>query len=72
MGSATSVRSDANIVQVDPFESAIKRSKAVAKLKNSRYRIHVQGAFFLAGAPRSSQMQQGIVEGPMTEGKSKN
>lgn len=44
MGNVGQERSDANIVQVVPFDSAIKCSGAVAKLSNGRFRLYVKGA----------------------------
>jgi Ca2+-transporting ATPase len=44
MGSVSQERSNANIVQVIPFDSAIKCSGAVAKLNDGRYRLYVKGA----------------------------
>lgn len=44
MGSLSTERSNANIVQVVPFDSAIKCSAAVAKLEDGRYRMYVKGA----------------------------
>ncbi|KAH7398221.1 calcium transporting P-type ATPase-like protein [Pyrenochaeta sp. MPI-SDFR-AT-0127] len=44
MGSVAQERSNANIVQVVPFDSAIKCSAAIAKLSDGRYRMYVKGA----------------------------
>ncbi|KAF2129269.1 calcium-translocating P-type ATPase [Dothidotthia symphoricarpi CBS 119687] len=44
MGNLTQERSNANIVQVVPFDSAIKCSAVVAKLDNGHYRMYVKGA----------------------------
>ena len=44
MGNLAEERSNANIVQVVPFDSAIKCSGAVAKLADGRYRMYVKGA----------------------------
>lgn len=44
MGNLTQERSNANIVQVVPFDSAIKCSAVVAKLSNGHYRMYVKGA----------------------------
>jgi Ca2+-transporting ATPase len=44
MGNVAQERSNANIVQVIPFDSAIKCSGAVAKLNDGRYRLYVKGA----------------------------
>ncbi|KAL1641563.1 plasma membrane calcium [Didymella pomorum] len=44
IGSLSEERSNANIVQVVPFDSKIKCSAVVVKLSNRRYRMHVKGA----------------------------
>jgi len=44
MGSLSTERSNANIIQVIPFDSAIKCSAAVAKLEDGRCRLYVKGA----------------------------
>jgi len=44
MGNVAQARSNANTVQVIPFDSAIKCSGAVAKLNDGRYRLYVNGA----------------------------
>jgi Ca2+-transporting ATPase len=44
IGSLSEERSNANIVQVIPFESKIKCSAAVVKLTNGHYRMYVKGA----------------------------
>jgi len=44
MGNVAQERSNANIVQVIPFDSAIKCSGVVAKLNDGRYRLYVKGA----------------------------
>jgi Ca2+-transporting ATPase len=44
MGNVGQERSNANIVQVIPFDSAIKCSGAVAKLRNGLFRMYVKGA----------------------------
>ncbi|KAH6614024.1 calcium transporting P-type ATPase-like protein [Boeremia exigua] len=44
MGHLGEERSNANIVQVVPFDSAIKCSAAVAKLADGHYRMYVKGA----------------------------
>lgn len=44
MGSVSQERTNATIVQVVPFDSAIKCSGAVAKLADGRYRMYVKGA----------------------------
>ncbi|KAF2630934.1 calcium-translocating P-type ATPase [Macroventuria anomochaeta] len=43
-GNLAEERSNANIVQVVPFDSAIKCSAAVAKLSDGTYRMYVKGA----------------------------
>ncbi|KAJ4379758.1 plasma membrane calcium [Didymella sp. IMI 355093] len=44
MGNLAEERSNANIVQVVPFDSAIKCSAAVIKLADGQYRMYVKGA----------------------------
>ncbi|OAL54257.1 calcium transporting P-type ATPase-like protein [Pyrenochaeta sp. DS3sAY3a] len=44
MGNLSEERSNATVVQVVPFDSAIKCSGAVAKLNDGRYRLYVKGA----------------------------
>jgi Ca2+-transporting ATPase len=44
MGSVITERSNANIVQVVPFDSAIKCSAVTVKLEDGRYRMYVKGA----------------------------
>jgi Ca2+-transporting ATPase len=44
MGSLQTARANATIVQVVPFDSAIKCSAVVAKLGDGRYRMYVKGA----------------------------
>ncbi|KAF1828483.1 calcium ATPase [Decorospora gaudefroyi] len=44
MGNVAQERSNANIVQVIPFDSAIKCSGAVQKLNDGRFRMYVKGA----------------------------
>ncbi|ORY19018.1 hypothetical protein BCR34DRAFT_595845 [Clohesyomyces aquaticus] len=44
MGSVSTERSNANIAQVVPFDSAIKCSAVTVKLENGRYRMYVKGA----------------------------
>ncbi|KAF2788731.1 calcium-translocating P-type ATPase [Melanomma pulvis-pyrius CBS 109.77] len=44
MGSLNIERSNANVVQVVPFDSAIKCSGVVVKLDDGRYRLYVKGA----------------------------
>ena len=44
MGPVQTERSNANVVQVVPFDSAIKCSGVVVKLDDERYRLYVKGA----------------------------
>lgn len=44
MGSLSTARANANIVQVVPFDSSIKCSAVTAKLADGRYRVYVKGA----------------------------
>jgi Ca2+-transporting ATPase len=44
MGSVGTERSNANVIQVVPFDSAIKCSAIVVKLDDGRYRMYVKGA----------------------------
>jgi Ca2+-transporting ATPase len=44
MGSLQTARANASIVQVVPFDSAIKCSAVAAKLADGRYRLYVKGA----------------------------
>jgi Ca2+-transporting ATPase len=44
MGNVAQARTNFNIVQVIPFDSAIKCSGAVAKLNDGRHRLYVKGA----------------------------
>ncbi|KAF2645365.1 calcium transporting P-type ATPase-like protein [Massarina eburnea CBS 473.64] len=44
MGSLTTERSNANVVQVTPFDSSIKCSGVTVKLNDGRYRLYVKGA----------------------------
>lgn len=44
MGNVSQERSNANVVQVIPFDSAIKCSGSVVKLNNGQYRMYVKGA----------------------------
>jgi len=44
MGSLRTARANATIVQVIPFDSAIKCSAVTAKLADGRYRLYVKGA----------------------------
>ncbi|OAL03972.1 calcium-translocating P-type ATPase [Phaeosphaeriaceae sp. SRC1lsM3a] len=44
MGNVAQERSNANIVQVVPFDSSIKCSGVVVKLRDGRYRLYVKGA----------------------------
>ncbi|KAF2275565.1 calcium-translocating P-type ATPase [Westerdykella ornata] len=44
MGSLSTERSNANIVQIVPFDSSIKCSAVVERLGDGRYRLYVKGA----------------------------
>lgn len=44
MGSVSTERSNADVVQVTPFDSAIKCSAICVKLNDGRYRLYVKGA----------------------------
>jgi len=44
MGNVSQERSNANVAQVIPFDSAIKCSGAVVKMNNGQYRMYVKGA----------------------------
>jgi Ca2+-transporting ATPase len=69
MGSVSQERSNANIAQVIPFDSAIKCSGAVAKLSDGRYRMYVKGAseILLAMCDKIvTDAQKELVEAPMT------
>ncbi|KAF2201261.1 calcium transporting P-type ATPase-like protein [Delitschia confertaspora ATCC 74209] len=44
MGSVSTERSNANLVQLIPFDSSIKCSGVVIRLENGRYRLFVKGA----------------------------
>jgi Ca2+-transporting ATPase len=70
MGDVAQERSNANIVQVIPFDSAIKCSGAVAKLNDSRYRLYVKGASeILLGqcSKMVTDVATGLADAPMTE-----
>jgi Ca2+-transporting ATPase len=70
MGDVAQERSNANIVQVIPFDSAIKCSGAVAKLNDSRYRLYVKGASeILLGqcSKMVTDITTGLTDAPMTE-----
>jgi Ca2+-transporting ATPase len=70
MGNVGQERSNANIVQVVPFDSAIKCSAAVAKLSDGRYRVYVKGAseILLAKCDKIvTNASKELIEGPMTE-----
>ncbi len=63
-------RSNANIVQVIPFDSAIKCSAAVSKLDDGRYRLYVKGAseILLAKCNRIvTDAAKELMEAPLTE-----
>ncbi|KAH9874451.1 hypothetical protein IAQ61_003640 [Plenodomus lingam] len=69
MGNVAQERSNANIVQVIPFDSAIKCSGAVAKLDDGRYRMYVKGASeILLGMCDKivTDASKELVEAPMT------
>ncbi|KAF3031983.1 hypothetical protein E8E12_003108 [Didymella heteroderae] len=62
-------RSNANIVQVVPFDSAVKCSAAVAKLSDGRYRMYVKGASeILLGKCDNivTDASKELIAGPMT------
>ncbi|KAF1945231.1 calcium transporting P-type ATPase-like protein [Clathrospora elynae] len=70
MGNVAQARSNANIVQVIPFDSAIKCSGAVAKLNDGRYRMYVKGAseILLAMCDKVvTDAAKELFESPMTE-----
>ena len=70
MGDLAQARSDANIVQVVPFDSAIKCSGAVAKLSDGRYRLYVKGAseILLAKCDKIvTDAAKELMEAPLTE-----
>ncbi|KAL6709997.1 plasma membrane calcium [Coniothyrium glycines] len=69
MGNVAQERSDANIVQIIPFDSAIKCSAAVAKIQNGRYRMYVKGASeILLGMCDKvvTDASKELIEAPMT------
>lgn len=69
MGNVAQERSNANIIQVVPFDSAIKCSAAVAKLNDGRYRMYVKGAseILLGMCNRIvTEASKELVETPMT------
>lgn len=69
MGNVAQERSNANIVQVIPFDSAIKCSGAVAKLNDGRYRMYVKGASeILLGMCDKivTDASKELIEAPMT------
>ncbi|KAJ4332815.1 plasma membrane calcium [Didymella glomerata] len=69
MGNLAEERSNANIVQVVPFDSAIKCSGAVAKLSDGQYRMYVKGASeILLGKCDNIVMDASkeLIAGPMT------
>jgi Ca2+-transporting ATPase len=70
MGNLAQERSNANIVQVIPFDSAIKCSGSVAKLNDGRYRLYVKGASeILLGKCDTivTDAASELVNAPMTE-----
>jgi Ca2+-transporting ATPase len=70
MGNVAHERSNANIVQVIPFDSAIKCSGAVAKLNDGRYRLYVKGAseILLSKCDRIvTDAAKELMEAPLTE-----
>lgn len=70
MGSVSQERSNAEIVQVVPFDSAIKCSAAVARLEDGRFRMYVKGAseILLAKCDRIvTDAAKELLESPMTE-----
>lgn len=69
MGNLAEERSNANIVQVVPFDSAIKCSASVAKLSEGQYRMYVKGASeILLGKCDNivTDASRELVAGPMT------
>jgi Ca2+-transporting ATPase len=70
MSNVAQERSNVNIVQVIPFDSAIKCSGAVAKLNDGRYRLYVKGASeILLGKCEKivSNASKELIEAPLTE-----
>jgi Ca2+-transporting ATPase len=69
MGNLAQERSNANIIQVIPFDSAIKCSGVVAKLRDGRYRLYVKGAseILLGKCDRIvTDAAKELIEAPMT------
>ncbi|KAF3031126.1 hypothetical protein E8E11_002610 [Didymella keratinophila] len=69
MGNLAEERSNANIVQVVPFDSAIKCSAAVAKLADGQYRMYVKGAseILLGKCDKIvTDTSKELIAGPMT------
>ncbi|XP_014556849.1 hypothetical protein COCVIDRAFT_37567 [Bipolaris victoriae FI3] len=69
LGNVAQERANANIVQVIPFDSAIKCSGAVAKLSDGRYRMYVKGAseILLAMCDKIvTDANKELIEAPMT------
>ncbi|KAJ4398583.1 plasma membrane calcium [Didymella pomorum] len=69
MGDLAEERSNANIVQVVPFDSAIKCSAAVAKLSDGQYRMYVKGAseILLGKCDKIvTDASKELIAGPMT------
>jgi Ca2+-transporting ATPase len=70
MGNVAQERSNANIIQVVPFDSAIKCSGVVAKLRDGRYRLYVKGAseILLAKCDKIvTDAAKELIVAPMTE-----
>jgi len=70
MGGLSQERSNANIVQIIPFDSAIKCSGGVAKLNDGRYRLYVKGAseILLGKCDKIvTDAAKDLTEAPMTE-----
>jgi Ca2+-transporting ATPase len=70
MGNVAQERSNFNIIQVIPFDSAIKCSGAVAKLNDGRYRLYVKGASeILLGKCEKivSDASKELIEAPLTD-----
>ncbi|KAF2121398.1 hypothetical protein BDV96DRAFT_594599 [Lophiotrema nucula] len=70
MGSIRTERSNANVVQVTPFDSAIKCSGITVKLTDGRYRMYVKGAseILLAKCERIvSDATKELLASPLTE-----
>ncbi|KAF3043840.1 hypothetical protein E8E11_005441 [Didymella keratinophila] len=70
IGNLAEERSNANIVQVVPFDSAIKCSAAVAKLADGQYRMYVKGAseILLGKCDKIvTDASKELIAGPMTD-----